>query len=319
MAGDRALTALPLLLATALLAPNPAVSQPPLPPIDSLWDYSRPADSERRFREILPRARETGGPGYLAELLSQIARTHSLRGQFPQAETLLAEAEAALQGVPPDGEPRARVRILLERGRVLNSSGRPAEAAEPFRRAYELARASGEEFLEVDAAHMLGIVLPGDEGIGWNLRGIERARASAELRVRGWLGPLHNNLGWTLADRGDYREALAHFRESREAYEARGAAGPVRVARWSAAKMQRLLGEVEIALAEQEALAREWEEAGAPDGYVCEELGECLLLLGRGEEARPHFARAYRLLAGDAHLTRNEPDRLQRLRDLGGG
>ena len=47
------------------------------------------------------------------------------------------------------------------------------------------------------------------------------------------------------------------------------------------------------ALAEQQALAAELEAEGEVDGYVDEELAECLLALGRGDEARPYFSRAY--------------------------
>ena len=58
--------------------------------------------------------------------------------------------------------------------------------------------------------------------------------------------------------------------------------------------------------------------AGEQDGYVEEELGECLLALGRESQARPHFAAAYGLLRSDIWLARDEPARLARLRDLGG-
>jgi hypothetical protein len=54
------------------------------------------------------------------------------------------------------------------------------------------------------------------------------------------------------------------------------------------------------------------------DGYVQEELGECLLSLGREAEAKAHFAAAYGNLSRDEWLKRDEPDRLERLRRLGG-
>jgi hypothetical protein len=55
---------------------------------------------------------------------------------------------------------------------------------------------------------------------------------------------------------------------------------------------------------------------GESDGYVCEEIGECLLALGRADEAQPHVARAYELLAGDPSLA-DDRARLGRLRSLG--
>ena len=53
------------------------------------------------------------------------------------------------------------------------------------------------------------------------------------------------------------------------------------------------------------------------DGYGSEEIGECLLALGREDDARPWFARAAELLSGDAFLAEHEPDRIERLRRLG--
>jgi len=53
-------------------------------------------------------------------------------------------------------------------------------------------------------------------------------------------------------------------------------------------------------------------------GYTCKEIGECLLLLGRGEEAAAHFFRAWDLLHSDPWLQRNEPERLKHLKQLAG-
>ena len=60
----------------------------------------------------------------------------------------------------------------------------------------------------------------------------------------------------------------------------------------------------------------ELEAAGLRDGFVFEELAECCLLLGRGDEARKHFAAAYVELSQDPWLTRDEPQRLARLKEL---
>ena len=53
------------------------------------------------------------------------------------------------------------------------------------------------------------------------------------------------------------------------------------------------------------------------DGFVTEEIAECLLILGWKDEARPVFARAYAELSADDELGSREPDRLERLRMLG--
>lgn len=76
------------------------------------------------------------------------------------------------------------------------------------------------------------------------------------------------------------------------------------------------MGRLDEALTKQQALLLESEQSGEPDGYVFEELGECLLALGRADEARPYFAQAYALLSQDAWLAADEPQRLERLKAL---
>ena len=59
------------------------------PDFDSLWNYNKPAETEAKFRQLLPMAEESGDPAYLAELKTQIARTLGLQQKFDQAHTLL--------------------------------------------------------------------------------------------------------------------------------------------------------------------------------------------------------------------------------------
>jgi len=63
----------------------------------------------------------------------------------------------------------------------------------------------------------------------------------------------------------------------------------------------------------------EWEQAAHPDGYVFEELGECLLVLDQPAAAAPHFQRAHALLAQDSWMVKHESERLERLKRLGSG
>jgi len=69
----------------------------------------------------------------------------------------------------------------------------------------------------------------------------------------------------------------------------------------------------------QRALLEEWRADGGEAGYVSEELGECLLALGRADEARPHFAEAYRLLSADHSFADADAERLARMRALADG
>jgi tetratricopeptide (TPR) repeat protein len=302
-----------LLAACAAAAPSPPPPAGPLPRIGDLWDFGDPAASEARFRALLTRAEAAGEAGYRVEVLTQVARAEGLQTRFDEALRTLDVAEAALG----PGMERARVRVLLERGRVHNSSKRPAEAAPHFGAAWEAARAAGLDGLAVDAAHMLAIALPGAEGREWNRRALALAESSPDPDAAAWVGSLANNIGWDLHGEGRFAEALASFEKARAVREAQGKAGGIRVARWCVARCLRSLGRVPEALAIQEALLAETEAEGKPDGFVHEEMGECLLLLGRAEEARPRFRRAHELLAKDPWLARDEPARLDRLRTLG--
>ena len=66
----------------------------------------------------------------------------------------------------------------------------------------------------------------------------------------------------------------------------------------------------------QRELLKQHETAGTKDGYVCEELAECLWSLNRKKQARPFFAKAYAILSKDPWLAANEPERLARLKQL---
>ena len=284
-----------------------------LPDFDRLWDYGNPQKSEQAFRELLPQARASGDASYLAQLLTQVARAQGLQRKFEEAHRTLDEAEGLLR----DDLKLARVRYCLERGRAFNSAGAPEKARPLFLQAWETASAAGIEDHAADAAHMMGIIEPPEAALEWNRRVIALAEKSANPRVRGWLGPVHNNMGWTLFERKDYREALAAFEKSRDAFAERKLVKETRIARWSIAKALRMLERVPEALKLQEEIRTEWEAASDPDGYNYEELGECLLALGRAQEAKPQFARAYELLSTDEWLVKNEASRLARLKKLG--
>ncbi len=279
--------------------------------IDSFWEYSDPAASEARFRSALDQAK---GDDRL-ELLTQIARTHSLRRDFTQAHRLLDEVEPQLAtaGAAP------RVRYLLERGRSFNSAGDKERAKPLFIEAWQIASANGLDGLAVDAAHMVPIVVGGAEGAEWTRRGVELARRSTDAKARALLPALLNNHAWNLHDEGRHAEALPVFREAETAWLATGKQPQGRIARWSVARCLRSLGRYDEALAIQRVLEQEWAAAGQTDGYVLEELAELLDATGKPEEAKPYYRRAADELGSDAWLVKNEPRRLARLRERGGG
>jgi tetratricopeptide (TPR) repeat protein len=253
------------------------VDQVPLERLDDLWDFGDPAASERRFTALLVRAQGESGGRYVAETLSQVARAQGLQGRFADADRTLVDAEAAL-GADDD---RARVRILLERGRVANSAGRGDRGSGEFLAAWELARASAEDALAVDAAHMLGIVEPSARAWEWNERAMELARSSPDPAAQRWVASVANNMAWAKHDAGAYEEALELFSLALVERERQDDPGRTRIARWSVARCLRSLGRTEDALAEQQSLSDELEALGETDEYVTEEIAECLRALGR--------------------------------------
>ncbi len=280
--------------------------------LDALWDFDDPSATELRFRALLEDEGRVGGAPRL-ELMTQLARTLSLQRRFVESHAVLDQVEAD----PSASTGRARVRLLLERGRALNSAGRSADARPRFLEAWEFGRALREDTLAVDAAHMLGIVETGERSLHWNEIAIQVATQSTDARARAWLGSLCNNTGWTYHDLGRHEEALAMFRRALAAREEQGATGAIRIARWCVARCLRSLGQVDEALAMQRVLLAELESEGRADGFVFEEIGECLLLKGREVDAAPFFARAFEELSTDPDLMAKDAARLERLRGLG--
>ena len=277
---------------------------------DELWDFEDAAGTEARFRGILPVLEERGDASRALQLRTQIARTLGLQRRFEDAHALLDSVATQLDGA----EPVVRVRYLVERGRVLNSSGRPEEAKAPFVEAWEAARACGEDGLAVDAAHMVAIVETPDEAVRWNGVALDLARTSPDPRAQRWKGSLLNNLAWTFFDQGDREQAHSLFQEALAFREQEGKQPELDVARWCVARSLRALGRVDEALAAQRALQADKEARGQPeDGFIPEEIGECLLALGRPDEARPYFARASALLSQDPWLVEKDAERLARL------
>lgn len=280
---------------------------------DALWDYNQPAETEAKFRALLDQWPNNDAR---LELLTQIARAQGLQRSFDEAHRTLDDVESSLARAGL----RVRARYLLERGRVLNSSGVPGqrEASLPlFEQALDVAAQAGADHFAVDAAHMLGIAAPADAQLDWNLKALAMAEASADPQANNWRGSLYNNIGWTYHDHGQYEAALDQFQRALAFRQAQGKPDQVRIARWCIARTLRSLGRADEALDLQQALLREHEAAGTTDGYVNEEIAECLTALGRVDEAKPHFQRAYDVLSQDAWLAANEAPRLERLQTLG--
>ncbi len=90
----------------------------------------------------------------------------------------------------------------------------------------------------------------------------------------------------------------------------------IRTAKWSVAKVLRVIEHTEEALEMQRKLFEEYQAEGKRNGYVYEEIAECLLVIGQEQEAQEWFAAAYAELSKDPRILR-EQVRLNRLKELG--
>jgi tetratricopeptide (TPR) repeat protein len=275
--------------------------------IDALWEYTNPTVSEERFRSALSSAQ---GDARL-ELLTQIARTFSLRQRFDQAHEILNNVEKQLTTAGA----RPHLRYLLERGRTFNSSGEKDKARALFIEAWEQAQAVDLEGLAVDAAHMVALTYAGTpEAITWNQRGLAMARASHDPKARALVPAMLNNSGWDLHEMGRFDQALALFEQAETEWIARGKPEQIRIAKWAVARCLRSLGRCDEALLLQRALEAEHLAMDSADGYVFEEIAENLAALGKMDEARPYFEKAFDELRKDEWFVKNEAARLANLK-----
>ena len=279
--------------------------------IDSLWEYSDPAESEEHFRAALSKAL---GDDRL-ELLTQVARTYGLRQKFDEAHKILDEVEKQLAKAGP----RPHIRYSLERGRTYNSGSQREKARHYFMEAWAQADTEHEEGLAVDAVHMIAITYVGTtEALAWNQRVLDVARAAHDPKARALIPAILNNTAWDLQDTERFDEALPLFEEALAEWTARGQPRQIYTAKWAVARCLRSLGRHEEALAIQRDLEAERTAKGAADGYVFEEIAENLTALGKEREAKPYFVRAVDELSKDKWFVENEAGRLAHLKSCAG-
>jgi tetratricopeptide (TPR) repeat protein len=168
-----------------------------------LWDFDDLDGTEARLRDRLTREASDAGR---AEVLTQLARVEALRENFDGCDRLLKDAEP-LAGT----DLVANIRLELERGRMLRSSGDAGAALPLFESAYAHALEANEPYLAGDAAHMCAIATENRElQEEWTHRGLDHGDPY-------WAGPLYNNLGCAYADGGDHERALELFELALEA------------------------------------------------------------------------------------------------------
>ena len=290
--------------------------------IRTTWDFHSPAVSEKRFQAMADTLKSDAPAALLVR--TQIARAQGLQNRFDDANATLdlVERDLTVLVAPEPAKLHLRSRVLIERGRVLNSGGDPAKARPLFEESLAFADSAHVEGLAVDAAHMVANAAFNDsahaDAVLWNERALAMAESSKDPEARRWRGSLLNNLAWSYHDMKQYEKALPLFERALEETKEKGDARAVREARWAVARCLRSLVRYDEALKEQLALEAEGAKANEPDGYVWEELGELYYAKGQQQEAKPWFAKAYKELVSDPYIRNNEVERLDRLKKLSG-
>jgi tetratricopeptide (TPR) repeat protein len=277
-----------------------------------LWDFEDLDGSWERFEQALDRQVSAAGR---AEVLTQLARVQGLRGNLAAGDRLLDEAETTAAD-----SPLARVRVLLERGRLRRSGGDSQAALPLFAAAFDLATEATEEALAADAAHMAALAAADhSELVAWTRRGVELAERATDPDARYWLGPLLNNLGWACFAAGQYEEALEAFQRALRARERDPRRrAEIEIARYAVAKTLRVLGRPAAAAALLEEAVAWTRTVEEPDGWFHEELAEAYAALGREADARQQARLALPLLkVADTSFT-DDTERASRLRALAG-
>ncbi len=277
--------------------------------IDTLWDFSKPAESEARFRDAMTRANDV----QVLELETQIARTYGLRRDEAQALSILDGVKEKITAQTPAV---VRVREALERGRTLRTP-KDFEIARPyFQEAFDRAVAANLTILAIDAAHMFGFSPDLDEAQRWNQKALDLANASGLPAAIRWRSTLTHNMGVSERAKKNYTRALSLFQATEKAEESLNRPARMRVVRWQIANTLRLQGRIDEALAIQLRLEREADEAKEPDVYIYSELAELFDAKRDATKVRDYAVKALAIAEKDSWMIENEAKLIARMRGL---
>lgn len=278
-----------------------------------------PADIEKNLTALLPQARELDDQSIYLQILSQIALAQAMLQNFEEAHKTLDMAEAELS---PEYD-LARVRILLERGRVFHQSGNIEAALPLFKESYALSEQNKFDFHTVNAAHMVAIVEKDvDDKIKWNQRAIDLALVTEHKRASAWLGALYSNIAHNYIEAGRFKEALSAFEQCKKYGEDQGHIIIIRGANWGIGRALRSLGNLGAAQAIQLTLLEEYdviakkgelpiEVLRVARGMVYEELAEINLAF-----MKRFSGLAYKDLSEDPWCIKLIPERVEKMKLL---
>lgn len=282
------------------------------PDVDGFWRLGHWTESEARIRSRLSPNWMTEKTAENVELLSQLARAQGLQGSLPQAKATLESARQILAELKD--EPRAKLRYLLEHGRLLCLGMNPAKAHDSFVQAWTLANETKHTFFAIDAALMLSAVRPPKFQNEWLQNALSLAQNAQDRDSKLWLDHLYMLNGWHEFDFRHYEKALASFERALEESLNSSEESHTFPYLWSKARVLRALGRNEDALTIQNNLRDRMSQIGKVNGHVFLEIAECEQLLHHQDEARSNFELAYSELSADSWFADNREEDLSRMK-----
>jgi tetratricopeptide (TPR) repeat protein len=132
---------------------------------------------------------------------------------------------------------------------------------------------------------------PADQ-LKWNEEALAVIAASEQPDAKRWEASISSNAGEALYDLGRYDEAMNYFRRTVFLREQSDDPRGVRDAYWHMARVLRIQGHIDDALAIQMRLERESDVAQQPRDYIYEELQLLYQAKGDASRAREYEQRA---------------------------
>ncbi|MGF1788449.1 hypothetical protein L4D00_21855 [Photobacterium swingsii] len=120
------------------------------PDYRALWNPVHPEQTEITYKALLNLATKSHDKTYLSELLSQIARTYTVRHQYSNAEYYLSQSALYLD----DAQPSAHGHYWAEKARLKYFQHQQGEAISALDQAWKYAQKASDDRLQVEVAVM---------------------------------------------------------------------------------------------------------------------------------------------------------------------
>ena len=276
----------------------------------------KPIEIEKALKRFIPSAKALKNKSIYLQILSRLALTQAAQKKFKLAHKTLDKAEKELTS----DQTLAKVRLILERGRVFLISYDFKAALPLIKKGYKLSKKYKFDTFTIDAAHMIpAIVNNVKEKIRWNQIAIDIAKKTRDKKLKEeWLVVLFQAIGLNYIEAKQYKKALSAFEQSKKLTGKFTPKIVILGANIGIAKSLRLLNFLDKALSIQLSLLKECNnltkenlhpiETNLFYGWVCEELAEIYL-----KNVTKFSSLAYQYLSKDLWHIKQEPKRLARM------